>query len=616
MDILLLVKGGAAVLVAIFMFKVIWKKLMHSKSKNPFEYNEKVVSRQIVTDEKERRKVLRKAFRPEFVPENLDAIVVGSGIGGLACAGLLARSGKRVLVLEKHDRAGGTTHTYETKGFEFDIGIHVVGDMAPGSVCRCFMDTLTDSQLEWVETHEHFDCVVLNMPERPIKMYNWVKGIKNSKKQLLADFPQEEKAIERFFELTRSCKAATNTLLMLKLLPKTLMNIASKLGLFQLFLRDYIYVSQNSLEQIIDQLTENKDLRTVLTYSFGDYGTLPKDTCFLMHGMLTNHLVRTGCYYPKGGPSEIAYQIIPGIERAGGVVLSGVKVEELLIEGGRACGVKVSKMSSSLKQEIRAPLVISAAGYFNTFKEMLPKSMSEKHGILQKLPCIKPGVSCLQVMVGLKGSPEELGLQAKNFWIVSSNDHGKATADYLALSQEDAANSEIPILFASFPGTKDPTWNERFPNKSTCVIVTFCNLAWFEEWQNDPAQNRGRVYNNFKSNFINQAWEQVVNVFPHLKDKVEYIEGGSPLSHVYYLNSMHGEMYGMDHNIERFQYENAINIRPETSIPGLYLTGQDIFTCGFSGAAFAGLLTASKVLDRYLMFDLLNHTKLVRKQSS
>lgn len=64
-------------------------------------------------------------FKIEKVPQDLDTIVIGSGLGGLSCAACLARTGKRVLVLEQHDRAGGCTHTYEEKGFEFDIGEYV-----------------------------------------------------------------------------------------------------------------------------------------------------------------------------------------------------------------------------------------------------------------------------------------------------------------------------------------------------------------------------------------------------------------------------------------------------------------------------------------------------------
>ena len=56
------------------------------------------------------------------LPENPDAIVVGSGIGGLTAATALAKAGKKVLVLEQHDQAGGCCHTFIEKGFEFDVG--------------------------------------------------------------------------------------------------------------------------------------------------------------------------------------------------------------------------------------------------------------------------------------------------------------------------------------------------------------------------------------------------------------------------------------------------------------------------------------------------------------
>ena len=97
-----------------------------STSKSPFSATLSAPT-PLETDPKLRDKVLRQNFKPELIPEELDAVVVGSGIGGLTTAALMAKAGKKVLVLEQHDRAGGCTHTFVEQGFEFDIGIRMRG---------------------------------------------------------------------------------------------------------------------------------------------------------------------------------------------------------------------------------------------------------------------------------------------------------------------------------------------------------------------------------------------------------------------------------------------------------------------------------------------------------
>ena len=93
-----------------------------------------------------------------------------------------------------------------------------------------------------------------------------------------------------------------------------------------------------------------------------------------------------------------------------------------------------------------------------------------------------------------------------------------------------------------------------------------------------------------------------------------YMDVGTPLSNMYYLGTPRGEVYGVDHDTRRFSLQAMSDLRPQLGVPGLYLTGQDVFMCGFTGAMFGGLLCASAILKRNLMEDLIRLTKQVKKK--
>jgi all-trans-retinol 13,14-reductase len=92
---------------------------------------------------------------------------------------------------------------------------------------------------------------------------------------------------------------------------------------------------------------------------------------------------------------------------------------------------------------------------------------------------------------------------------------------------------------------------------------------------------------------------------------VDYFNVGSPVTNKFYIEAMKGEIYGLDHNKERFGPETWHTLRPDTDIPNLYLTGQDVMTCGFCGAMFSGLISTSKILSRNLMTDLISLRKKI-----
>ena len=82
--------------------------------------------------------------------QELDAIVIGSGLGGLTTASLLAKSGMKVLVLEKHTSCGGACHTFDVQGYEFNVGVHYVGDMgSSSSFGKTLMDQISEGQIQW-----------------------------------------------------------------------------------------------------------------------------------------------------------------------------------------------------------------------------------------------------------------------------------------------------------------------------------------------------------------------------------------------------------------------------------------------------------------------------------
>lgn len=331
-----------------------------------------------------------------------------------------------------------------------------------------------------------------------------------------------------------------------------------------------------------------------------------------MHALLFNHMLN-GPFYPKGGASEIAYHMIPVIQEAGGDVLVRVKVKEIMLDDGgtRTVGVKVVK--GNKEHVIQAPTVISDAGIVNTYKKLLAPEVVQKFHMDHVFKQVKPGLPLLSVFIGLEGTREELDLKATNVWAFTDPNLNNALQKYTSLSPEEARNAPIPLLFVSFPSAKDPTYNARYPGKSTCAIVTVAPFEWFKEWKNERVMHRGDEYQSLKNEIGRRMWHQILEMYPHLEGKVEYFDVGTPLSNQFYLGSYSGEVYGLDHDLRRFSLSTMAQLRPDTPITGLYLTGQDIFVCGFSGAMYGGLFCVSSILKRNLVADLMRFKSQLRK---
>ncbi|XP_060062907.1 all-trans-retinol 13,14-reductase-like [Ylistrum balloti] len=589
-----------------------WGKGKQGRGRNPFALEHVRPIEDIITDKATRKKILKNKFSVAKVPEDIDDIIIGSGFGGLSVASLLSRAGHKVLVLEQHGRAGGSCHTFHEKGYEFDTGIHYVGNMAPGSTDRVLIDQITGGRVDYPPMDEAFDTVYLGDPEKARK-YDILSDRKKLEASLIKKFPEEEEGIKKMMQYFKDCEGFMEGYFVLKLLPKWILGIMTYTGIYSKLFKPYSKYLSVTTKEILDRCTDNKELRAVFTYIFGDYGIVASESSFGLHAMVLNHYL-DGAYYIRGGSSEVVLHTIPIIEDAGGKVLVKASVNKILINSqGQAHGVEVK--TKEAKVQIYAKRVISDAGLVNTFFKLLPQEIASKSCIYPMIKQVGSSVSFLTAFIGLRGTKEELDLKAHNLWAFTRTDQEEAMQEYLALSPDELEGYEIPLMFASFPSAKDPSWAARNPGKSTCLIITLARNEWFTKWRDERVKRRSDDYKDLKNSIGRQMWNQLAKINPKLEGSEEFIEMGTPLSNAHYLGSTEGEMYGLQHSIERFAAPAAVHLRAETDIPGLFLTGQDILTAGFTGASFAALLCTSSILNRPLHDDLSQLVKDMKKAS-
>ena len=263
---------------------------------------------------------------------SFDAIVIGSGIGGLAAAAGLARyGGKRVLVLERHYRIGGYTHTFARPGYEWDIGVHYIGQLGPGDLMKALFDRLTDGSLCFAPLPEVYDRVYLGE-----RAYDFLTGRARFIEKMTSYFPAEADAIVRYLDLCADVARVARLHYLDKAFPPAELSVKGT----ALRKRFSDAASRTTLE-VLRSLTANEELIAVLTGQNGDYGLAPGRSSFAVHAATVIHYLE-GAYYPVGGSSVLAKAFAPVIEHAGGVLCHSAEVAGVIIEQGRAVGVRLA----------------------------------------------------------------------------------------------------------------------------------------------------------------------------------------------------------------------------------------------------------------------------------
>ena len=504
-------------------------------------------------------------------PENtaFDTIVIGSGMGGMTVAALLAKQGKKVLVLEQHYVPGGFTHTFKRKGWIWDVGVHAVGEVTTRSMPGRVLHALTDGKLQWASLGESYDEFYFPGDLR----IDFPNSRDLFRANLLAAFPDEQDAIDGYLAAVRETCAGMQGYFMRRAVPRKLDLLAGWLP----GKGAEVDFSKTTLD-VISALTDNPKLRTVFAAQWGYYGSIPKRSSWVIQALVVKHFWYGG-YYPVGGSGAIAETLLQTVADAGGWTQTMADVDEILLSGNKAVGVRLADGT-----EHRAKRIISAAGVQSTVRRLLPERIRSQ-AWAQEVTALRPASAHVCLYIGFKGDIRQAGAGSANKWFY---DTWSLDFDSWDVSDRDKLGA-ADILYCSFPSLKDPEHDPGPEIRHTGEVVTFVPWETFERWQQTPWRKRGDDYNDVKAKMQDALLEQLLSRMPGLRDMVSYVELSTPLSTDNFCRPMRGSIYGIEPTPERFAVDA---LRPASPIKGLYFAGSEVTSVGVIGAMMGGLLAA------------------------
>jgi all-trans-retinol 13,14-reductase len=502
---------------------------------------------------------------------DVDAIVIGSGAGGLAAAVALARAGKRVIVLEQHYLPGGWCHSFPLGGYRWSPGVHYIGELGPGGMARRIYEGLgLGGDLGFYEmSRDGFDHVIVGGEKFSIPA-----GRERFEERLHRRFPREREGITAYLDTT--CRIGSEM--------GSLLDVDGALDALKIPFRAPTFTRWllRDAKTLIDAHVREPRLAAILASQSGDHGLPPSLAPAPVHAAVVGHYIDGG-YYPRGGAHSLPRAFILALKRAGGTIKVRTAVERILIEGGKAIGVRLAG-----GQELRAKVVISNADPTVTFGSLLGREQVPRR-LRKKLDATRYSVSALSLFLGIDVHPGRWGFDSGNVW---SFEHDDVDAIYRA-GQEPWGREvkRLPFLFASATTLKDPS--KQYGGKHTLEAFTLVGYHAFREWAESHKDQRPESYHAYKEELTTRMIDALDRIAPGIRDHVVFSDLGTPLTNEFYCAATGGNMYGTA--------KTRGQIGPwswpiVSGIPGLYLCGASTLVHGVMGATISGLVAAKSVL--------------------
>jgi len=490
-----------------------------------------------------------------------DVIIIGAGMGGLSAGAFLAREGKKVLILEKHNKPGGYVSSFTRRGYTFDSAIFHLTDMGENQTISQFI-RFWGGEVRSRKIRYKFRYFIGD------KEY-LIDG-KNAEKDLISYFPEESNAIRKFFSI--SGRMTDETLGQDPPKPPYEMSFFEKVsfGITSLFKKRVFlkYHSRQSVE-VLESLFRDKTLASIIWGYYPIHSLL-----FFGHAFGWGYyLKRDENYYPEGGLQAIPDATVKALEKYGGKILLNKEVERILVKDGRAIGVRCVDGG-----EYYSDIVISNAPIHHTLSKLL-EGEPALEGLRREVEKRKVFVSGMFIFLGVD---EKYDFGGFNFQVFLNE-------DTINVEEERLTPENCPIGLILPPKPKEQ-------KNYSAILVAILPYEYENNWRTGNTKIRGEQYRQLKEEVKNKIIDRVcARLGEEFRKAIKYSLAATPLTFERYTYNEKGSFMGW--KIDKAHYGKFI---PQTTpIENLYLVGHWVFPgFGVPGVMASGYYLAKKILEK------------------
>jgi all-trans-retinol 13,14-reductase len=494
--------------------------------------------------------------------DGYDAIVIGSGLGGLSCAAAFARQGFRPLVLEQHTKPGGYATTFKRGDFVFDVSLHSTAVGERDGVHNLIPGFPEIADVEFVPHPYLYRAIFpqhdIRVPQRDPHAYAAL---------LAGHFPEEKEGIEALLADMRGLTAEV----------QKLSQARGQIDMSRFPVEFPLLVKSSSMTwgQMVDARLRDPRLKAIVSALWGYYGLPPSRLSPFYYALPTWSYLEEGGCYPVGRSQKISDAFVEFITAHGGQVRLETRVREILVEDHAACGVR-----TQTGEEFRARVVVSNASAPDTFRKLLPAA-EVPADYLGKLDGYGISLSSFQVYLGLKKDlVGELGIKDSEVFYQTGYD---PEADFReALAGNVGAGGFGAMLYDNvYPGYSPK-------GKNTLNLLTLTGYEPWRKYEADYLAGNKTAYKAEKERLADVLIELAEKVLlPGLRKAIEVREVGTPLTNLRYTANPRGAIYGWDQTLDN---SGSTRLPHKTPVKNLYLAGAWTRPGhGYGGVLWSGL---------------------------